>query len=90
MARKPIISRTLNVLEVTANIADIENSKVYKKEFIVSAKNTSRKSVINAIKAYDNDTNKFVDIVSIEKMQYYYWMPEQDFLNVANFKKIER
>lgn len=84
MARKPMVTRTVQTTLATVLCLNTETAEPFNKTVTLSGTFKDNKAVIKAVKALiENDTISVAKVVDIEIEEKLYGMPEQDFINAA-------
>lgn len=84
MARKRMVTRTIESTKVTTLALDVTTSEPCNKTYNLSGVYDSEAKLLKAVqKAYDTDILKNVHVVSTEKVETIYGMDENQFLALA-------
>ena len=84
MARKPMVTRTVQTTLATVLCLNTETAEPFNQTVTLSGTFKDNKAVIKAVKALiENDTISVAKVVDIEIEEKLYGMPEQDFINAA-------
>lgn len=82
--RKPMVTRTVKVVEVNVLCLNIETAEPFNQTVTVSrAPKDEKKLFEKAALLINNETVKAVQIVDKEEKEILYGMPEEDFVKVA-------
>lgn len=84
MARKPMVTRTVQTTLATVLCLNTETAEPFNQTVTLSGSFKDNKAVMKAVKALiENDTISVAKVVDIEIEEKLYGMPEQDFINAA-------
>ena len=84
MARKRMVTRTIESTKVTTLALDVTTSEPCNRTYNLSGVYDNEAKLLKAVqKAYDTDTLKNVHVVSNEKVETIYGMDENQFLALA-------
>ena len=84
MARKPMVTRTVQTTLATVLCLNTETAEPFNQTVTLSGTFKDNKAVIKAVKALiENDTISVAKVVDVEIEEKLYGMPEQDFINAA-------
>lgn len=84
MARKRMVTRTIESTKVTVMALEVETAEVCNKTYNLSGIYDNDAKLLKAVqKVYDSDTIKNVHVVASERIETIYGMDENDFLAQA-------
>lgn len=84
MARKPMVTRTVQTTLATVLCLNTETAEPFNQTVTLSGTFKDNKAVMKAVKALiENDTISVAKVVDVEIEEKLYGMPEQDFINAA-------
>lgn len=84
MARKPMVTRTVQTTLATVLCLNTETAEPFNQTVTLSGTFKDNKAVMKAVKALiENDTVSVAKAVDVEIEEKLYGMPEQDFINAA-------
>lgn len=84
MARKPMVTRTVQTTLATVLCLNTETAEPFNQTVTLSGTFKDNKAVMKAVKSLiENDTISVAKVVDIEIKEKLYGMPEQDFINAA-------
>lgn len=84
MARKPMVTRTVQTTLATVLCLNTETAEPFNQTVTLSGTFKDNKAVMKAVKALiENDTVSVAKVVDIEIEEKLYGMAEQDFINAA-------
>lgn len=84
MARKPMVTRTVQTTLATVLCLNTETAEPFNQTVTLSGTFKDNKAVMKAVKALiENDTVSVAKVVDVEIEEKLYGMPEQDFINAA-------
>lgn len=84
MARKPMVTRTVQTTLATVLCLNTETAEPFNQTVTLSGTFKDNKAVMKAVKALiENDAISVAKVVDIEIEEKLYGMPEQDFINAA-------
>lgn len=84
MARKPMVTRTVQTTLATVLCLNTETAEPFNQTVTLTGTFKDNKSVMKAVKALiENDTISVAKVVDVEIEEKLYGMPEQDFINAA-------
>ena len=82
MARKSMVTRTIETTKVTALCVDLGTQRTYKAEIILSGTYDTEKALMKALsKVVDDDVHRAVSVLSKEVVETLYGMDEQEFIS---------
>lgn len=90
MARKRMVTRSINEVKVVAMCCDITSASVVTKELSLGGNVPDGEELKIAQKMYDKDSLKVVSIVSVHREEVIYGMLETDFLKYARVMTDDR
>jgi len=80
MARKKMVTRTINTTKVTVMYADVATKSMQTKDILLTGTYRGNKAVLRAIRKYDNDMERIISVENVELLGKKYGMPEEEFL----------
>lgn len=83
MARERLITRTIIQSDVTAMVVDVTESKVGNKVYTLGGQYTPDTALKKLKKLYEDDTLKFVSVISIDEKELLLGMTEDDFIRYS-------
>ena len=83
MARKRMVTRTINNTKVTVSYADVATMTIKEKTFELNGTYRDNKAIFKAIKKYDSDEERLISVVRTEVVGTRYGMTEKEFLEHA-------
>ncbi len=84
MARKPMVTRTVQTTLATVLCLNTETAEPFNQTVTLSGTLKDNKAVMKAVKSLiENDTISVAKVVDVEIEEKLYGMPEQDFINAA-------
>ena len=84
MARKRMVTRTIESTKVTVMAIEVDTAEVCNKTYNLSGVYASDAKLLKAVQdAYDNDNLKNVHVVDSERIETIYGMDENKFLAMA-------
>ena len=90
MARKRMVTRSINEVKVIAMCCDITTASVVSREFTLGGNVSEGEELKTAQKLYETDTLKIVSITMIERRDVIYGMLETEFLKYAQVMTDDR
>lgn len=83
MARERMITRTVIQSDVTSMVVDVTESKVENKVYTLGGQYTLETALKKLKKLYEDDTLKFVSVISIEERELLLGMTEEEFIKYS-------
>lgn len=90
MARQRIVSRNINLFNVTVLTVDIETNDTKEVCFTATKKMTDKALIKRANELFATDTTKVVYVKSVENTPAIYGMLEEDFVKCAKLMTADR
>lgn len=84
MARTPMVTRTLKSTKVTTLCADLKNSTLTEKEFVLARTYEDEKALLKALAVHNTPELRIVSVKATEIQETLYGMTETDFIKHAN------
>ena len=90
MARKRMVTRSINEVKVTAMCCDITTASIVSRVFTLGGNVAEGDELKTAQKLYDTETLKVVSLTCIERREVIYGMLETEFLKYAKVMTDDR
>lgn len=89
MARKPMVTRTLTTLKVKLLCLNIETAQSFEKTVVLVRTTKDDNKLLSILKSrVETETEKVVHIIDKETVRGLYKMPEEKFIESAEFTPI--
>lgn len=83
MKRERMITRTIIQSDVTAMVVDVTEIKVENKVYTLGGQYTTDTALKKLKNLYEDDTLKFVSVISIDERELLLGMTEDDFIRYS-------